>query len=78
MSAQEFQAKPDLLSFADRPAVIECLAKSLKNGVGDEDGFCGNAEARSGLDEATAEFERGEYETFRSFDEFKAAMGYGH
>ena len=73
MSAQElqdFQTRLDSLSFADRLSLIEYLAKSLRQG----DGFLGGAQERNGLDEAIAEFERGEYETFRSFDEFKAAM----
>lgn len=76
MSAQElqdFQSKLDLLSFADRIALIEYLAKSLRRGAS-EDGFSGDAQGRNGLDEAIAEFERGEYETFRTFEEFKAAM----
>ena len=73
MSAQElqdFQSRLDSLSFADRLSLIEYLAKSLRHG----DGFSGGAQERNGLDEAIAEFERGEYETFSSFDEFKAAM----
>ena len=76
MSAQElqdFQSKLDLLSFADKVYLIEYLAKSLRRGARG-DGFSGDEQARNGLDEAIAEFERGDYETFHSFEEVKAAM----
>ena len=82
MSAQElknFEAQLALLSYAERLAIIEYLAKTLKPAYDEEKeavalGFSGGVEERRKVDEAIAEFERGEYDTYDSFDEFKAAM----
>ena len=80
MSAQElkkFESQLDMLSYADRLAIIEYLIKSLQKSYNEEktaesDGFSGGIEERRKLDEAIAEFERGEYDTYDSFDDFLA------
>ena len=82
MSAQElkkFESQLDMLSYADRLAIIEYLVKSLQKSYNEEksaeaDGFSGGAEERRKLDEAIAEFERGEYDTYDSFDDFLAEI----
>ncbi len=82
MSAQElknFEAQLALLSYAERLAIIEYLAKTLKPAYDEEKeaaalGFSGGAEERRKVEEAIAEFERGEYDTYDSFDDFLAEM----
>ena len=77
MSAQElknFEAQLALLSYAEQLSLMAYLVKLLQEREAENDGFEGDEEARNGLDEAIAEVERGEYEVFHSFDEFKAAM----
>ena len=82
MSAQElkkFESQLDLLSYADRLAIIEYLVKSLQKSYNEEktakaDGFSGGTEERRELDEAIAEFDCGKYDTYDSFDDFLAEI----
>ena len=71
MELRNFERQLDVLSYVEKLAVIEYLARSLQQA---NDGFSGNDEDRAKLDEAIGEFERGEYEVFNTFDDFKAAM----
>lgn len=64
------------LDYKHKLMLLTLIAQSLYNDEvgGKNDGFSGGEEERAKLDEAIAEFKRGEYEVFESFDDFKAAM----
>ena len=77
MELKNFEAQLALLSYAERLAIIEYLAKSLQPAYDEEKeaislGFSGGAEERRKVDETISEFERGEYDTYENFDDFLA------
>ena len=79
MELKNFEAQLALLSYAERLAIIEYLAKSLQPAYDEEKeavsfGFSGGAEERRKVDEAIAEFEHGEYDTYDNFDDFLAEI----
>ena len=78
MSAAEmknFESQLAMLSYAERLAIIEFLAKSLQQSYAEEksvlaDGFSGGQKERRELDEAISDFNSGKYDTYDSFDDF--------
>ena len=76
---KKFESQLAILSYAERLAILEFLVKSLQKSYTEEqnaiaDGFSGGAQERIKLNEAIAEFERGEYDTYSNIEDFMAEV----